>query len=63
LAEYYLAVKESLPDYEKLEDVFKMRFAGVDKPIESNEGVAQGMRAINAYGDLLQNVFKYDLAR
>ena len=63
VAEYYLAVKESLPDYQKLNDVSKTQFTGVDKPIESNEGMAQGMSAINAYGDLLQNVFKYDLAR
>lgn len=63
VAEYYSAVKASLPDYQKLNDASKTHFTGVDKPIESNEGVAQGMSAINAYGDLLQNVFKYDLAR
>lgn len=63
VAEYYSAVKASLPNYQKLNDASKTHFTGVDKPIESNEGVDQGMSAINAYGDLLQNVFKYDLAR
>jgi len=63
VAEYLAAVKEQLPYYQKLDSVSKTQFTGVDKPIDSNEGMAQGMKAIRAYSDLLQDAFKYDLAQ
>ncbi|MEE9910611.1 MAG: hypothetical protein K4571_02705 [Deltaproteobacteria bacterium] len=62
VAEYLSAVKASLPDYQKLDDAGRAQFTGVDKPIESYDGMAEGIKAINAYGDLLKQAFKYDLA-
>ncbi len=59
-AEYRAALKASLPAFAKLDEAGRMQVTGMDAPVESNDGTAQGIKAIKAYGNLLSHVYKYD---
>lgn len=60
LAEYLSAVKESLPDYKRQEEIIAKAQLGLDKPLDSNAGL-MGIEALRDYVSLLGKVFKYDL--
>ena len=64
LREYAAAVRESLPDFRRLDEVStKTQMIQTDKPVETFAGTDRGMKAIKGYGDALTRVFKYDPAR
>jgi hypothetical protein len=60
LADYLAAVKESQPDYKRLEVIMAKTQLGLDKPIAANDGL-MGIEAIRRYLDLLDDIYKYDL--
>ena len=60
LNEYLSAVKASLPDYRRLEEIVAKTQFGLDKPIDANAGLL-GIEAVNDYAAMLASVFKYDL--
>jgi len=60
LAEYLSAVKESLPDYRRQEEILARTQLGLDKPLDSHAGLP-GIEALRDYVALLGKVFKFDL--
>lgn len=58
--EYLAAVKASLPDYKRLEEIIAKTQLGLDKPIAASSGVL-GIEALRDYTTMLAKVFKYDL--
>lgn len=60
VSEYLVILKASLPDFRKLDEAGRMQVAGMDAPVESNDGMAQGVKAVKTYGNLLGKAFKYD---
>lgn len=64
LGEYASAVRASLPDFQRLDEVTtKTQMIQTDKPIMTYAGTDRGIKAIKGYGDALTGVFKYDPAR
>ena len=60
LDEYLTAVKASLPDYRRLEEIVTKTQMGLDKPIDAHAGQL-GIEALRDYTAMLVKVFKYDL--
>lgn len=60
LDEYLSAIKVSLPDYRRLDEIIAKTQMGLDKPIDANNGLL-GIEALRDYNALLAKVFKYDL--
>ncbi|MRR16943.1 MAG: hypothetical protein EG826_10850 [Deltaproteobacteria bacterium] len=64
LTEYASAVRESLPDFRRLDEATtETQMIQTDKPVETFAGTDRGMKAVNGYADALSRVFKYDPAR
>ncbi len=60
LEEYLSAVKISLPDYRRLEEMTAKTQMGLDKPIDANNGL-MGIEALREYLTWLSKAHKYDL--
>jgi hypothetical protein len=60
VSDYLAALQAALPDFRKLDEAGRMQVADMDAPVESHDGMAQGVKAIKTYGHLLGNAFKYD---
>ncbi len=60
LKDYFDAVKASLPDYRRLEEINAKVQMGLDKPIDAGNGL-MGLEAVRDYAILLSKSFKYNL--
>ncbi|MEE9912639.1 MAG: hypothetical protein K4571_13055 [Deltaproteobacteria bacterium] len=60
LDEYLSAIKDSLPDYRRLEVIVAKTQMGLDQSIDAHTGQL-GIEALRDYTAMLAKVFKYDL--
>ncbi|MFO7570830.1 MAG: hypothetical protein R6W75_13660 [Smithellaceae bacterium] len=60
LGEYLAFIRESLPDYRRMEELVAKTQMGLDEPISASTGL-YGIEALRDYTAMLTKVFKFDL--